>query len=230
MKLKKVVSLALAGVMAVSMLAGCATKAPTTDKNDTASVAGGYSAEFAKYVDEDVAALDYVSFADNAADVAALKNSMGYFTDTIIQDVTTTRFEWIPGDEAAVKEFVSEAGISDITTNVSSYGLGYSNFNNSNLDNERMNESIKMATAFVADGTMDLSKALKLAADEVNGKVKVANLLKSGEDAAKQVVYDYHYTVSVSVASRATTTNDIMHDSVNVIVVTITRTGTPHNY
>ena len=72
MKLKKIAALALAGVMAVSMLAGCGTdKKPGTGEGEGEGTVTttGYSAELGKIMDLD---LDYVSFADNASDEAAL--------------------------------------------------------------------------------------------------------------------------------------------------------------
>ena len=80
MKLKKIVSLALAGVMAVGMLTACGSngnggqKPPEEDDN---TVAGGYSAVFAKYVADKVKDMDYVTFQDNADDVADLEDALG---------------------------------------------------------------------------------------------------------------------------------------------------------
>lgn len=86
MKLKRIVSLALAGVMAVSMLTACGNsngnggQVPPEENN---AVDGGYSAMLAKYM-EDVADLDHVTFQDNSDDVAALKDALGNFGNVVI--------------------------------------------------------------------------------------------------------------------------------------------------
>ena len=73
MKLKKIASLMLAGVMAVSMLAGCQNanvdpEQPTDPETPTAT---GYSVEMASNL-SDAAKKDYIAFEDNADDLAAL--------------------------------------------------------------------------------------------------------------------------------------------------------------
>ena len=86
MKLKRIVSLALAGVMAVSMLTACGNsngnggQVPPEENN---AIDGGYSDMLAKYM-EDVADLDHVTFQDNSDDVAALKDALGNFGNVVI--------------------------------------------------------------------------------------------------------------------------------------------------
>lgn len=86
MKLKRIVSLALAGVMAVGMLTACGNsngnggQVPPEENN---TIDGGYSAMLAKYM-EDVADLDHVTFQDNSDDVAALKDALGNFGNVVI--------------------------------------------------------------------------------------------------------------------------------------------------
>ena len=86
MKLKRIVSLALAGVMAVSMLTACGNsngnggQVPPEENN---TIDGGYSDMLAKYM-EDVADLDHVTFQDNSDDVAALKDALGNFGNVVI--------------------------------------------------------------------------------------------------------------------------------------------------
>ena len=81
MKLKKIASLALAGVMAVSMLAGCATKAPAKDPTENEVPATNLSKE----VGDEVAKLvapntvpNYVKFEDSDSLTAGLKKAVEY--------------------------------------------------------------------------------------------------------------------------------------------------------
>ena len=74
MKLKKIVSLALAGVLAVSMLAGCATTKPETKPEDPTETSS---------ISKEVGALikdvpSYVTFEDSTSLDAALKKAVQY--------------------------------------------------------------------------------------------------------------------------------------------------------
>ena len=75
MKLKKIASLALAGVMAVSMLAGCATKAPAKDPTENEVPATNLSKEVGELI-KDVPS--YVTFEDSAALTEGLKKAVEY--------------------------------------------------------------------------------------------------------------------------------------------------------
>ena len=95
MKLKKIASLALAGVMAVSMLAGCSTNNTNDDKKEPDAPATGVSAEVGALVKD---APKYVTFADSSKLDSALDYAMqwagvrfildNYVNKTDLQDVT----------------------------------------------------------------------------------------------------------------------------------------------
>ena len=83
MKLKKIASLMLAGVMAVSMLAGCNTASNGGNNGGEGEGEGttttGYSVAFGDKVEKlsaTVKGKDYVTFADNANDQAALEDAL----------------------------------------------------------------------------------------------------------------------------------------------------------
>ena len=94
MKLKKIASLALAGVMAVSMLAACGNTTPETP-NEPDAPATGVSAEVGALVKD---APKYVTFADSSKLDSALDYAMqwagvrfildNYVNKTDLQDVT----------------------------------------------------------------------------------------------------------------------------------------------
>ena len=76
MKLKKLMALALSGVLAVSMFAGCAKgnvkPEPTPDPEEP--TATGYSVTLGDKVDVEK---DYITYQDNADDAAALQDALG---------------------------------------------------------------------------------------------------------------------------------------------------------
>ena len=85
MKLKKIASLMLAGVMAVSMLAGCSTTSaePTPDPDDSVvTPASGYSATFADALTG--AAAKKITMEDNADLTAKLNDAMGNLSSSTL--------------------------------------------------------------------------------------------------------------------------------------------------
>ena len=74
MKLKKIVSLALAGVMAVGMLAGCSTANEPNQPTDPTQPASSISTEVGALLD----APEYVTFADSADLDKALEGAVEY--------------------------------------------------------------------------------------------------------------------------------------------------------
>ena len=211
MKLKKVVSLALAGVLAVSMLAGCGTdKKPGSGEGETTST--GYSAELGKYVDTK---LDYVTFADNAADQAALQTQVDSMTDTAV----LTAKGWMKAPDEQV--FKDEAKLDVVA---------FWNEMEDNAD-KNMNVTYKLGSVYVADSTQSLSQVLKTVAKELTSGDRLLTEAKTPEQgSADGLTYDYHYTVSVSVVERDVTTAigtaGINLGSRYFVAVTITRTST----
>ena len=86
MKLKKIASLMLAGVMAASMLAGCNTASNGGNNGGEGEGEGtttsGYSAVMAENVSDAVKVIDNVTFQDHSADRAALDDALGNLSST----------------------------------------------------------------------------------------------------------------------------------------------------
>ena len=78
MKLKKIASLALAGIMAVSMLAGCKDggNSNSGSSSENTNAASGYSAMLGEAVSDTVKDMDYVTFSDNDKDKTALATAV----------------------------------------------------------------------------------------------------------------------------------------------------------
>ena len=222
MKLKKVVSLALAGVLAVSMLAGCGSNKPEEPtQDDNGAVKTGYSAEFSKYVEDEITKLDYVSFKDNDADAAALKAVLGSYTDTqLVLNGTDGNTVKRITNNTAISDFEDQA---DLTVDFGFTGVFTSV--------KEMDKTQKLGTVYVVDGTVDIDNALQQIAANVNNALSKADLPEQGTLKATTgvVTYNYNYVVSVSVVNRATGTFDQVHASMNAIAVTVTRYSTPAN-
>ena len=226
MKLKKIASLMLAGVMAVSMLAGCST-ASNGGNNDgdgegEGTTTTGYSVAFGDKVEKlnsNVKGMDNVTFADNASDQAALEDALNnagalqILIGTVHSHVSVANA--IPG--AIRTDFMDAAKLNR-------YGIA----NNNNLVFDgisTINRTTKVGSVYYVDGTVSMDKVLDQLAVRLDQFF--ATLQKDSVDTNdNRETYDFDYTISVSVVNKTSDVIDWYNGSVNVIAVTVTRTAT----
>ena len=251
MKLKKVMALALAGVMAVSMLTGCGNggNGGASENGEENGVAGGFSSELAKYMEES-AKMDNVSFQDDADVTAALADALGNRGSLLLAGNTVAPVVLPEVSPLVGRDFKSNLGLDAVVTDVI------------NLDCEEIlalfckdsaaNTTRSVGLLFVVDGTVSVEKALKQVADGASAYVDdegeeedvitadmisldylVSQLPESrttgGENEAGEMIeagetWEYNYTVSASVVNKALTVFEGYNGSANFIAVTITRT------
>lgn len=241
MKLKKVMALALAGVMAVSMLTGCGNggNGGASENGEENGVAGGFSSELAKYMEES-AKMDNVSFQDDADVTAALADALGNRGSLLLAGNTVAPVVLPEVSPLVGSDFKSNLGLDAVVTDV---------INNLAGDCEEIlalfredsaaNTTRSVGLLFVVDGTVSVEKALKQVADGKSAYVEdedadkisldylVSQLPESrttgGENEAGET-WEYNYTVSASVVNKALTVFEGYNGSANFIAVTITRT------
>lgn len=236
MKLKKVVSLALAGVMAVSMLAGCGTNKPEDpSQDDNGTVKAGYSAEFEKIADID---LDYVAFQDSTVDQDALKAAVASCTDVQLYAALVSGNLTTPSPLKGAMWVSRDLGLRCTSVFSENADLDY-NFAKtyqkayvSNLgwyfdskENSDMTNTVKAGAIAAVDGTMDTNSVLAMVEDLLNNDL--ATLPENGKQGG--ITVEYKYTVSVSLVSRTTTMSDLAKADMDFVAVTVTRTGTVAN-
>ena len=225
MKLKKIASLMLAGVMAVSMLAGCNTTSVDPEPTPEPTPATGYSVEMASNL-SDAAKKDYIAFEDNADDLTALEDALGNMSwtttagNTALPKVVTPVNGWNAVDTAVVvDDFVTALDIEN-------KALTYGTMRNELVSFKDLNaaETVKYGLMYVIDGTVDVNKALKQVADGIEDLLEqLPNVNVSNTVTTR---YTYDYTVSVSVANKALDVIDWYNGSANFIAVTVTRVPT----
>ena len=226
MKLKKIASLMLAGVMAVSMLAGCST-ASNGDNNgegegENGGTTTGYSVTFGEKLSSDVKNKDYVSFADNAADQAALADAlnnvgaMKTLIATMNDKITYLNDGVVVG---MVEDFKDSAKLTRYGFNNGAGDV----FNNKNT----LNRTTKVGSIYYVDGSVSMDKVLNQVADRLDSYFATLDENGKIEDATgNEVTFDFDYTISVSVVNKTSDLIDWYNGSVNVIAVTVTRTAT----
>ena len=222
MKLKKIASLMLAGVMAVSMLAGCNTASVDPEPTPDPTPATGYSVEMASNLSDD-AKKDYIAFEDNADDLAALEDALSKLSWTTTAGYTLPKVATPVGDwgnedtRLMVSDFVDALDIENTDMGYQWMRDDLTGFYNMNAA-----ETVKYGLMYVIDGTVDENDALEWIAGDVESLLE--NLPNVNTDDVARYTYDY--TVSVSVANKPLDVIDWYNGSANFIAVTVTRVPT----
>ena len=208
MKLKKIASLALAGVMAVSMLAGCATKAPETDDNKGTVVTTGSAAVVEAFNDKQ----ETVEFASDATLQSALEQA--------VKSVgTANSFKLSNGSTATGEDYVW-AYMYQLT------GDKYeSDF--PTKDSESGTKMVVARYGSKSDSVWSMTAVAAKAADDLKEDVAdyKETTFKSGMTSGSKY-YDYTYTGNVAVASFT----DGEGATAYYVVYTVTRTATEQTY
>ena len=182
MKLKKIASLMLAGVMAVSMLAGCSGKSeekPGEEENNN-NQATGVSSTFAGFLNG-----DRIKFADNSTYQTflsdAIKDADLDYSD--LSQVNATN--WNTDDVYTGIKHDFEMNVVDFAaTRVENFAEV-----NNNTDNTYM-------TVLQVPGEVSRDIALKNVANKLDNALSNSNLVNFNTNGGKQ--YNYAYTGSVS--------------------------------
>ena len=227
MKLKKIASLALAGVMAVSMLTACGGNTINNggegEGEGEGTTASGYSVDLGNALADTLkeAGIDtVVTFADNDDDKAALEDALGNL-DRNQLFVTSGKGELYDlQDQDVIDDFKSAAKLDRATLVNGNNGSGAIYDYKYNL-----NKTVKVGDIFAVDATVDMSKAINYIVNKYENAfkgLKDSVTIQNGK--SEKIVYDYNYTVSVSVVNVPAPDVTIYTGSTNFIAVTVTRT------
>ena len=244
MKLKKIASLMLAGIMAVSMLAGCKSGTPNPNPGEgegEGNTATGYSATLGDKVSDKVKELGYITFADSAAAKAALEDAVGnlglvngasaVLPETLINLKKDGESLVLPeGVKSCFDERAVVAMIDDFADAVESQnlwldveGIKTDNFDKTQHDRKTYDDST-CAALFVIGSSVTMDKALDQVAAAVNDELAALPNVDVKTTGTASVTYDY--TVSVSVVEKPVSAIDWLNASANFIAVTVTRSAT----
>ena len=215
MKLKKIASLALAGIMAVSMLAGCSTTTvnPEPNPGDDEPTVSGYSQMLYNHLS--TSGQKKVTPEDNNIVNQALQTAMGYAADGTIAGIYddggwfgTTELvndsNWRAAPRSIRRAAVSLIDTMDAENTV---GQGVSNtFDVLDPDGNNYNStSLNISMLFVADGGKEMNAVMDEVADIINSEVEWLEddfdlndnvSVDDGLDSSMNT--DYDYTMSVA--------------------------------
>ena len=244
MKLKKIASLMLAGVMAVGMLTACGGNANSNNggaSSDDTTTTRGYSAVLGDAL-KDVAAVkdkDYVTFQDNSADETALKGALNNLSESSLKTLAGHATAWsienssLPDVEKVENAFVDAAKINDPSKNLNAADVDmewYAGYKGGNTT--MVNTGAKEGVLYVVNGAVGINEAVKQVAEQLKNELSGDNALTEKSASAKvagsssgNASYKYEYVISVSVAEKALdSTYTGAANSAIFIAVTVTRT------
>ena len=208
MKLKKIASLALAGIMAVSMLAGCkdggnsnsgSSSSSTTTVNDVSSIVEDALSQEAKnrisFKSDNNVAVALQKLADNNVSGA---NVVTWY-DTGVQASTA-----LTPVLAGTSFLDCEDDIADLTTMA-----------NANTANDKAKTAVEVYVA-----GQDMSRDAILRGVAANVEADIEDLASISADNT----YEYTYTGSVSVVTKTGTNSNGTTRTISIIAVSVTRT------
>ena len=235
MKLKKLMALALSGVLAVSMLAGCnGNKAPVDDGTDPIEPGtNGVSTEVgtltADYLDP-TEIPEYVTFADDAD----LDSSLQYVVefagvdDVLLQYMHNDNLHRVAGDlYSRLQKAVGDDNYWVNWNNIGSmHALKLAEAENSyKIDDETVVELFAVSSA-IGENAVN-----QLIAEELADVAKIQGYLYSTSGRGENGNYNHEYTVSVSTYTKAVNSSSVLGSgaadpAVTFVAVQVVRTST----
>ena len=228
MKLKKIVSLMLAGIMAVSMLAGCKGNTINEQPNEQPEkpTTSGYSAVFEDAMDPDVIADGKITMSDNADLTARLNKAIGNLSADTIDD-----FYNGVGRQAVVHFAAGGAGYADLRViaelmDAENDGIlptqAFSGSPDMLADMTNVTTAKTVTLLYAVNSAVDANEAVEQIARRLDGQI--GNLpINNDQQAAPTESVHFVYTGSVSVASKTLASDHGM--GMHLIAVEITRTA-----
>ena len=194
MKLKKIASLMLAGVMAVSMLAGCSGKGTTDPENPGSPVVPETGVVAAVNDGQNASNAVKIDFTSSSSLDALLSSAVKAFGENSSNTNLTKRIADLTGmktDMSQLQKYTGMRNTSDVARNT-----------NKVVDNAD-GVVVEAVYAFTVTGAFSEDVAMKRAADSINNVIKDMKATSYEKDVTMggQDYCDYSYTGNVSMVS-----------------------------
>ena len=215
MKLKKIASLMLAGIMAVSMLTACGEGNPAPEnpgEGENNNTASGYSAmlgEKAADTLEKADKADLFTFTDNADEQKALEQVIrdNVSQKQVLNFIQKTSVSPLDDKGAVTKAFDDKAGWTRV-------------YDDNWFSGDDINTK-KIGDVWVANGNVSMDNVMSTIFEAYKNDFKGA----ADEGTMMSVDLSYAYNVAVSVVNVPLSAYNEYTGSVNFIAVTVTRTA-----
>ena len=213
MKLKKIASLMLAGVMAVSMLAGCQTTSndqPTQPEEPTNPVTG-YSAVLESKLSAH--AQDKIDMSDDADLTAALDYVVGNvgnnaITSEFFSSMNDGRINYIEGSDADVLQLVNSKLYDKMSAKAKWEGaaatvIGYLNpTNDPDSYNYYTKKDVNAVLLYAVDGGVELENAIEQVANDIDQAIVDLTDEYKVNATNNGATTNFHYTGSVATCTK----------------------------
>ena len=211
MKLKKIASLMLAGVMAVSMLAGCQTGSNGNgEEPEVPAVPSTSNAASSLHDSMNGTARRKSSPVANADLDAALKKAV----DTYFQN----------GDFEKVDQFAAIVTIDDKIYDALVDAMGAKKYIDGDLNNkvDKVTTAVKL---YAVEASTSDAYALEMVADQIEGSI--AKLKLKSDKASTKQQYDYAYTISASIVTKPISSSIVTGTATGIKYIAVAVTQTP---
>ena len=237
MKLKKLMALALSGVLAVSMLAGCnGNKAPVDDGTDpiepgtngVSTEVGTLTADYLDtYLDDEIP--EYVTFADDAD----LDSSLQYVVefagvdDVLLQYMHNDNLHRVAGD---LYSRLQNAVGDDNWVNWNSIGSMAALKRAEAQDSYKIDDET-VVELFAVSSAIGENAVNQLIAEKLADEARIQGYLYSTSGRGENGNYNHEYTVSVSTYTKAVNSSSVLGSgaadpAVTFVAVQVVRTST----
>ena len=212
MKLKKIASLMLAGVMAVSMLAGCQTGSNGNGEEPEVPAVPSTSDAASSLHDNMIGTARRKSSPVANADLdAALKKAVDtYFQNGDFQNVANVATV-VAVDNGKIYEALVDA-----------MGAKKSIANDLTDTVDKVTTAVKL---YAVEASTSDAYALEMVADEIEGSI--ANLKLKSNKASTNQQYDYAYTISASIVTKPISSSIVTGAATGVKYIAVAVTQTP---
>ena len=230
MKLKKIASLMLAGVMAVSMLTACngSTTNDNTngDDNTNTTPAATYSSTFGDALEGVAGVNGKIVMSDNADLTADLNKAIEKLSAATIlryyTDLGNSNYDKTVNNFAGGAEFIDLREIAnDMGAKAVKIAFGDAEGMLGDFKSDKYYEDKTVTMLFAVDSTVSASAAVAEVASDLQDEIAA---LKIENTDNKNNTLHFNYDGSVSVATKTLTENHGM--GMHIIAVQITRTAT----
>ncbi len=198
MKLNKVLALALSGVMAVSMLAGCSGNSGNGGQNGEGDVIVTPSTGAAAILNNEQDKVEFTNVSSSELQQAA--------TDLLASDLSVKAQLGCLTDGNALYDRLKALGVENMTNTWNTFG--------DNIDEE---ETKVVTIIFDMSGAYSMDEVVKRIAQNIDGDANIRD--KVVMDSGNGVVRTYSYTGTVSTVT-ATSIDGVQ--SANYVMVTVT--------
>ena len=226
MKLKKIASLMLAGIMAVSMLAGCKGNTISEQPNEQPEepTTSGYSAVFEDAMDPDVIADGKITMSDNADLTARLNKAIGNLSADTIDDFYNGGSQQVVlhfADGAAYEDLKVIADLMDAENDGTTQAFGGDAGMLADMDDVTTAKTVTLL--YAVNSAVDANEAVEQVARRLDKKIGDLPINNDQQQNATTESVHFVYTGSVSVASKTLASDHGM--GMHLIAVEITRTA-----